>query len=443
MKSFLVVIFCFSVFQSGTAQEPARTDSLAPAFPDSLFTVDSIKVWGNDETKDFVIIREMTLQRDSLITHEAIEYDQNRIYSLGLFNRVEMEIEPTSGTSANLHVRVHERWYIYPFPIFGLKDRDWSKVYYGVGLMHINFRGRNEKIFASFALGFDPWVSLSYKNSFLEPTGTYFLESGISYNRVRNRSTLLEQQVGEFDEEHYSISLTAGKRVGIQHVLWANVGYRSVTTQEAGSPGIPAIVRTDNYPRASVGYMYDTRDLSEYPSYGRFASISMTKFNIPSGDIDFIHLNADYRHYIPVTPSFVMTGRVFTVLTAGKEPPSYEHVYFGYGERIRGHFKQIMEGENLAGISTELHYSLLAPVYVTVGFLPKEFSLWRFGITAAVFADAGTVWFRDQRVDWLNSPSGYGGGLHFLLPFGIVFRTEYAWNELGKSEFIFDVGASY
>ncbi|TAK56554.1 MAG: hypothetical protein EPO24_11145, partial [Bacteroidetes bacterium] len=193
MKSFLVVIFCFSVFQSGTAQEPARTDSLAPAFPDSLFTVDSIKVWGNDETKDFVIIREMTLQRDSLITHEAIEYDQNRIYSLGLFNRVEMEIEPTSGTSANLHVRVHERWYIYPFPIFGLKDRDWSKVYYGVGLMHINFRGRNEKIFASFALGFDPWVSLSYKNSFLEPTGTYFLESGISYNRVRNRSTLLEQ----------------------------------------------------------------------------------------------------------------------------------------------------------------------------------------------------------------------------------------------------------
>ncbi len=442
MKFFLIVLFIVSVVSPLHAQS-MFDDSTSISFPDSLFRVDSVKISGNEDTKDFVILREMTLQNGGLITHEATDYNKNRIYSLGLFNRVEIEVEPTSGSTANLNVVVYEKWFIYPYPIFGLRDRDWTRLYYGLGLVHINFRGRNEKLYASFALGFDPWVSLSYRNPFLDEKGTNFLESRFSYNKVRNRSVTLQQQFGDFDEEQFNISTTFGKRFGIQHTSWVTVGYRSVSIPQLNLMSTTDIGRNDRFLQTTLGYVYDTRDLGEYPSYGSFVSLGVTKFGIFSPSVDFAHYNMDFRKFIPLTSEFVVAGKIFSVLASGGEVPSYEHVYFGYGDRIRGHYKEVMEGEDLLGASTEFHYTLLSPKYFKVGFLPKEFALWRFGITAAVFADAGTIWYRGDKINWSHLPSGYGLGLHFLMPFNIVLRAEYARNELGRGEFIFAMGSSF
>jgi opacity protein-like surface antigen len=34
--------------------------------------------------------------------------------------------------------------------------------------------------------------------------------------------------------------------------------------------------------------------------------------------------------------------------------------------------------------------------------------------------------------------TGYGAGIDFLLPYSVVLRTEYAWNEFGVGQFIID-----
>ena len=77
----------------------AGQDSLSAAaglqgYPDSVFIVGEIVITGNTETKAFVILREMTLHPGSPITRQAIEYDENRIYSLGLFNQVQIRVMP-------------------------------------------------------------------------------------------------------------------------------------------------------------------------------------------------------------------------------------------------------------------------------------------------------------------------------------------------------------
>jgi hypothetical protein len=74
--------------------------------------------------------------------------------------------------------------------------------------------------------------------------------------------------------------------------------------------------------------------------------------------------------------------------------------------------------------------------------LPDGFNLWRFGIGAAIFADAGTAWFRETKFSVADLAKGYGGGIHLLLPYSTVLRLEYAWNELRRGEFIFDLGAA-
>ena len=73
----------------------------------------------------------------------------------------------------------------------------------------------------------------------------------------------------------------------------------------------------------------------------------------------------------------------------------------------------------------------------------KQFRTWQLGLFGALFFDAGTVWDRHDRPFAEAVPYGYGAGLHFLLPYGVVFRVDRAWDEAGRGEWVLDVGASF
>jgi hypothetical protein len=92
----------------------------------------------------------------------------------------------------------------------------------------------------------------------------------------------------------------------------------------------------------------------------------------------------------------------------------------------------------------ELHAPILAPRYYEFPYSPlPEFSVWRYGLYAAVFADAGKTWFRSEGYSGRHWYSGFGGGLHFLLPYSIVARVEYAWNPEGEGQLILDLGMAF
>ena len=76
---------------------------------------------------------------------------------------------------------------------------------------------------------------------------------------------------------------------------------------------------------------------------------------------------------------------------------------------------------------------LVAPRFITLNFFDiHQFNTMRFGVYAALFADAGKIWFRSDNfndVPWLASS---GIGLHFLLPYSFILRTELSVNALGQ-----------
>jgi len=420
----------------------ARAQDSTGRPPGAVLTVGEVIVTGNEKTKDFVILREMSLRAGEEITQEKLDYDRERIYSLRLFNRVRVSAAPAGPGLANIVVEVNERWYIFPFPILGVRDRDWGKVFYGAGVAHNNFRGRNEKLFASLVLGYDPAVSLFYRNSFLDDGGTWFLDAKTSYSRVRNRSPQVESLFGEYEERHFTFLVNIGRRFGRYHSVWATGGYSVVDVPNRNPLTTVAGDGMDAFPTGGVSYLFDTRDLLEYPAQGTMVGLSVTKYGIPGHGTDFFRVATDVRHFLPLPWGFVLAGRVFTDHGGGKLIPSYNRVYFGYSERIRGHFDEVIEGDNRAGGTVELHFPLLDPRYLRVDPLPAGFNLWRFGIGGAIFADAGTAWFRETKFSVANLAKGYGGGIHLLLPYSTVLRLEYAWNELRKGEFIFDLGAA-
>lgn len=406
--------------------------------------VDTVIVSGNKTTKDYIILREMELKPGVKITEEAMQFDKSRIYSLGLFTRVDIYFGTISDNKATLIVEVNERWFLFPFPILGIKDRDWSKFYYGLGVYHTNFRGRNERVSFSFALGYDPWVRAAYQNPVLDREQNLFLETEFSYSKIKNKSLVAQEAGQNFDELHYAGSVALGKRLSLYHNIWTSVGYEVL---EVSENSVGRTISSDGKDRSltlGFGVTHDTRDLREYAQEGTYAAMSWIKHGIGESAVDYTRFTADFRRYMPLYFDMTLAWRLFTSIASGPIIPYYGHVYFGYGERIRGHFTEISEGDNIFGGSVELRLPIIKPRYLEWEDAPyPEIAILKYGLFFTVFADAGSTWYKEENPLKRTLTSGYGVGLNFLLPYSVVLRTEFAVDEQLKGQFIFDASASF
>ncbi|MGB2867211.1 MAG: POTRA domain-containing protein [Bacteroidota bacterium] len=406
---------------------------------DSTFTVREIMIRGNERTKESVIRREMTVTVGDTLRSGQLERDRDRIYNLGLFNKVDVDFKK-EGTEADVTVTVYERWYIFPFPVFGIRYRDPSKLFYGAGITDQNFRGRNEKVFFSFAVGYDSWVSLSYQTPKLTDDDDIFFRAQVSYQHLHN----LNVENGEYEQRHFFSGLSLGKRYGLYQTLVGEVAYEVWQVSDlligrtASSDGRDAFFST------SLHYTFDDRNLREYATGGNYVFLGITKEGFGKSEVNLMRYAFDMRAYTPVLGDVSAAGRVFGTLTGGGVVPSYRHVYYGYDERLRGYFRQVREAEEITGGNLELRIPLLLPRYYRAEFISiPQFSVLRYGLYFGIFADAGKIWYRTQPFRDVPLYSGYGAGIHFLLPYGLTIRTEYAFNNEGGREFFVDFGASF
>ena len=423
---------------------PLLAQDTIPALDEGVLgIVDTVIVTGNEKTKEYVILDEMTLKAGAPVTVEAIEFDRKRIYSLGLFTSVDIVFD-TLGTQKKLLVDVREQWYMIPFPILGFRDGDPKKPYYGAGLLYNNFRGRNQKVYGTVVMGHDPSFAFEFVDPLWDRANALYIAAGGSYSRVLNRSVLEANLTGDFDEYHVDAHGTLGKRLSLFETAGVNLGAHSVKVQMYRHGRTASPEGHDIYLYATASYTYDSRDLREYATRGMFLSGAVTKYGLGEGAVDFSKVSADVRLYIPLTNSLSLATRAFSGIVSGTTIPTYAHAYFGSYERLRGYYQTVWEGENLAGGTVELRQELIDTRTFTVSFLPlpQQFTVWRFGASLALFTDTGAAWYRHDRVTLNSFVAGYGVGIHFLLPYTFVMRTEFAWNDLGKRQFIIDLRTS-
>lgn len=420
-----------------------QSDTAQPVHLITYGIIDTVLVVGNEKTKESIILREMALKPGAEATVEAVEYDRSRIYSIGLFTSVDLTVLPIDQRNF-LIVDVKERWYIIPLPIFGFRDGDPKKPFYGAGLLHNNFRGLNQKLFGSVVFGYNPSLSFQFSDPWIDREHNLYFSGSLSYSRVRNRSAVATIGTENFDELHYDANVSLGKRFSLFTTAGVNLGYQIV---EVTTPGPGRTVAPDGIDRflyATASFSYNTRDLRDYTTQGTLVSLYITKTGFGESPVSFTRFGVDVRRFSPLPLDFTLATRAFGSVVSGSVIPTYARSYFGYGERIRGYFRDVFEGENIAGASVELRWPLLKPrtIIFKAIKLPQEFSVWRFGISLELFADAGTTWFRRTTV-FDAFASGYGGGIVFLLPYDVVVRTEYAWNDRGRGQLIFDFRSAF
>jgi len=408
--------------------------------------IDSIVVKGNTITGKNVILNELNFTKGDSVDSNKIKYFRERIFSLGLFSSVELKIDNINNRNI-LQISVEESWYIYPYPYLALKDRDIKKISVGLDLQIKNFQGRNETLKAKVLLGYDPGFSLVYIKPAIDDKGKYSLAFETGYYKTSNKNNAVLNLLNNvnFKQDFLYFYTNIGRRLNIYSRITLMLGYEYIQ-----SPFYKEFInisggRIDRIPSIGIDYNYDTRDLSQFPTEGILMDAAMVEKGIGLSGINYQVFTAEYRQFISFG-DLITKYRIFSRDVFGAVIPLFDYSYLGYGERIRGHYNSEEEGRYLHKASIELAYPILKQFNLDLDFIPiipNSLLRYRVGIYAQLFGEAGTVLQKYQKISLKNLSNGFGCGLTFLiLPYNIV-RTEIAFNEKFKSQFIFDLGISF
>lgn len=402
--------------------------------------VREVIIRGNVRTQAPIILREMSMRPGAPLTDEALERDRERIYNLQLFNRVAVDAHRL-GDSADVYVSVDERWYVFPYPIVTILHRDPKKLVYGLGITHQNLFGLNQRLFFEGVLGYDQFIQGIYRNPrFLGDEDLSFqIQSGYFDQHPLSRDSSVE-----YEQITALAVASVGKRLGFYESLTFGLGVEMWQVPSSVAYRTASVGGRDLFLSASLQFVSDRRNLREYPTDGLYLALIAVKDGFGSSAVDIFQLGFDVRHYDEVFDEVTLASRAFGRFLTGGVVPSYRHSFFGYQERLRGWFSTVREGEQRLGGSLELRTPLLTPRYYEASFIPiPQFKVLRYGLYFGAFVDAGTVWYRSQPFSTVPWWGGAGFGLHFILPYGLTVRTEWAMNQRRVGELIFDVGASF
>jgi outer membrane protein assembly factor BamA len=437
-------IFSF-LFVIATIVTAQNTDTTA-VMDHSTYKVDSIKIVGNEKTKDFIILREMSFTIGDSVNSEVLFLNRERIFSLGLFTRVELE-HIQKGHKNIVKIMIEESWYIFPVPFIIVREKTFTRTSYGVSLKFKNVRGRNETIRFTFALGYDPYLSFEYENLLVVPSADVnFSLAGIYGSPVNKSPTLESINGGQFDFKTIGITTTWGKRINKQNNIFLLLEYSVIKAPtQILTPYMASGSDKDKELSIGLSYSYDSRNLKQFANRGGVFQFTYIKSGIGSKEIDYNTMSLDTRGYTEIYKSLILKGRLFARHTFGKYVPYYHYSILGYNYYTRGNRTLVREGNNMLLGSIELAHPIISEwnFAIDLPVLPNSLTRARIAVMGSIFVDAATVFNNNQTVLLNDFNSGYGFGITLLfLPYS-SFRIEYAFNEFGIGEFLLETGISF
>ncbi len=428
--------------------------------------IDRIIIFGNDVTKSEVIRREMGTKEDSYLDIETLKEDIERLYNLGLFTKIDVMPIPSGEGKYNLVFTVEETFYIVPIPIFNIKESDFSKIQVGANLLWRNFRGMNQTIGLSFAVGYEPFVNLNYYNPWLGRESHFFTSFNLSYYKSVNKSLTNtsiageiqnKTDIAEYDNLNFKTDFTLGRYLSKYFYVSSTIGYNALSVSEYREGRTVSTTGGDKFLSLTLNANYDKRDNVFYTTYGTYINARYTRYNSFNNEIGFNKLSFDLRKFVPVKFSkdykITLATRGLYTVPFGGNVPVYLYEVLGYDNLIRGWNGKVMNGENIFCIFNEIRIPVINPFYVSgkdhiiINRLPVFRDLsYKYGLYVAPFFDMGAVWNHSDDFGKTQFRSGYGLGMDMIFPFNVVARIDFGirnQNSKFYSQFIFALNSFF
>ncbi|NDK54746.1 hypothetical protein GWO68_02340 [Pontibacter sp. BT213] len=427
-----------------------------------------VKIQGNQTTKDFVILRELTFALgDSVKTEDLdnlLEDNRKRIYNLRLFHAVNYSYTCDAG-QVIVTYQVQERAYLYPIPIFDFADRNFNawlekkdlrRIDYGFTLTRRNFRGRNEDVRLRLQHGFNRRIELSYRVPYLAGSRTFGYEVGvadyrshtINYNILNNRQHFFEQEKG-MPINRTSIAAAVVHRQSVQRQSALRLSYNHEEISDTIVSLNPDYFNTNytnrNYIRLDLTRVINQRNTFAYPLTGSYfdAGIGHAFFLKDTGS-GFTTVRAKYVKYMALPKKFYYTigGEVQTRL--GSDFAVTDNVALGYRSLVRGYELYVVGGQHFGLFKQGLSRELLNIKGIHLKFIrnPKlntiPLALYLNGFTDAGYTIDNIYEARNPLTNRLLI--GGGIGLHVVTFYDIVLRGEYTANREGNRGLYLNMG---
>ncbi|MCH8902515.1 MAG: BamA/TamA family outer membrane protein [Bacteroidetes bacterium] len=432
--------------------------------------VGKIILEGNEKTKDFIIYRELDFKPgDTLLLSEMMavfEKNEKQILTTALFNEVEINLSAWDGNDADVTIKVKERWYTFPIPIFEIadrnfnvwwveKNRDLERIDYGIRFYQLNVRGRNEQLKIVANGGFTEKLELFYSVPYLNSAMNKGAQIAVSYSRNREiavntgADTLQFYEDKNFIRERFFAGLGLSHREGIHNYHFLDIYFHSnkigkVVTDFNSNYFLNGAL-TQEYFTINYFYIRDYRDVLAYPLEGSLFVIDIMKTGVGLfNDLNIYTFESQYSKYLNFNDRFFLASRLKGKVSFPKEQPYFNQRGFGYlQDLVRGYEYYVIDGQKYILIKSSGRMRLLSYKIKSNKFEKlKKFKEIPIDIYFKLFFDAGYV--EDKFLYLYNDVGntlpntflyGYGAGVDLVTYYDLVFRLEYSLNGLNERGF--------
>ena len=428
-------------------------------------------------TQDYIITRELELKPGQVFNRNTVQKDLQRVYGVGLFEDVNVSLDPGSDPSkVDVVVNVAERSSGSIAAGAGISSA--SGLFGTVSYQQQNLNGRNQKLGAEVQVGerellfdlrfTDPWIAGDpYRTSY---TTNIFRRSSISLifdgkdEDIRTFDPDNPTNTGSQDRPRI---LRIGGGVTFTRPLSSNPYKTSVWTASAGlqyqrvsardadgnlrktgavfddngnriSDEIPLTLSSsgqDDLLLLQLGAQRDLRNNPLQPTSGSYLRFGVDQsVPIGLGNIFLTRFRGSYSQYLPIKLIRLTKGAQTLAfnLQAGTifgDLPPYEAFTLGGSNSVRGYEEgALASGRSYVQASVEYRFPVFSVVSGALFF--------------DVGSDLGTSTRAAEVLNKNGSGFGYGLGVRVQSPLGPI-RIDYGINDDGDSRINFGIGERF
>lgn len=378
---------------------------------------------GNAKTRDEVMRREMRQLEGGWISTKWVERSKVRLQRLGYFEEVNVETPSVPGTTDQVDIN------------YTVKERPSGNLMIGLGFSQAQGLIFNTNVTQDNFLGSGKSVSFGFNNSdinrqfrvgYMNP---YWTIDGVSRGFSFNYQ---EIDAGDGNITRYNSEILSGGvnfGIPITEYNFVSVGASYEANKLDVDPFFldPRVLRFiiiegDEFDlvRFNVGYSYDTRNSTLFPTEGMLQAIR-AEIAAPVGDLNFYKLDYDSRYFFDLGHDYVLLlkGRVGYGDSYGDtfELPFFENFYAGGPRTVRGYEENSLGPQDIFGDSLGGDMLLVGNAEI---ILPMPFLKDLKSVRITAFYDVGNVYGaqEDFDADLLRMSAGLSG--IWLSPFGML-----------------------
>ena len=396
----------------------------------SQTNIDTVIISGNKKTKNYIIEREILHPINSPLDSLVLKEDINRLYNLGIFSTVDINIENNI-----YYVNLVESFSILPDLVIDYSEieKEWS---YGLGLAHINFLGLNQSLYFGGAfIGNQKWFALSLYNPWVY--GDHISLRTILYNRFA------ENPFYDFSYNETYFLAESGFYRGLNNKFEFGLSFYKNKKHTIFDANMMPENEQNHYRYVNIdfNYQYDTRDIYKDPLKGSLFEISTGyQKSLTDNSSDIAQLSISFDKFFLLKSKYLHQPVIsYSILGLFKIPnfsklPVHEYEYLGGEDFVRGYSSFPDEYPDDFSKNIEVSSILYSHLELQSTILRKrDYGNIEFGMDGVLFINSGIGSKQFDNFSSDNLLVGYGFGFKFFITGPPPISLMFGFNPYGQS----------